>query len=89
MSHPKPRQKEYRPSHVWVISTRQAAAFLVDILPYVRMERMRDKIILGLAFQEQKIRGRHSGHSGEYHRRQISYYERMKAANVRGSRALD
>jgi len=75
-------RSECKDAWAWVISTRQAARFLTAIEPYCRVQRVREKLLLGLDYQGQK----HGGtHDAEYETRQHQYYERMKTLNRRGA----
>lgn len=75
---PAPRRAFWR----WRVAARAAARFLRDIRPYVRTERYRRRVDLGLEYQEQK----RSGHNRTvaYLAAQERYYEEMRALNVRG-----
>lgn len=75
----------------WTCSSRMAARFFRDILPYVVSPRIRAKIELALEFQLQKSRpGRQpEGDRAEYFGRQLEYFERMKVLNLRGPEGAD
>ncbi|MDP9350375.1 MAG: hypothetical protein M3P51_02365 [Chloroflexota bacterium] len=70
-----------RPAFAWLIAARRAAAFLSQIQPYLRSERMREKVEWGLAFQAQKRLG---ARGEEYRATQQQYAERMAELNLRG-----
>ena len=74
-----------RESWVWTCASRQAASVLHGILPYCRVERCREKIIFGLAFQRQQTRDTTVNRGPTYRERQVSYFQQMKALNVRGA----
>jgi hypothetical protein len=67
----------------WRCAALVAARFLTDVLPYLRTDRVREKALLGLEFQDQKTAAR-SNRTPEYAARQRSYYERMAVLNQRG-----
>lgn len=78
-----------RPAWEWLISTQRAAAFLRIIRPFVMTDRVKRKIEVALAFQEQKCRtpcGRRSW-PAEYVARQWGFYETMRGLNRRGTQA--
>jgi hypothetical protein len=66
----------------WRCASRQAAAFLHDVLPFMRTEKYRERARLGLAYQAQKRAGGRV--PPEYRVAQQDFYERMKALNIRG-----
>jgi hypothetical protein len=71
-----------RPAWIWVATARHAAAFLAEIQPHLRTERVRRKVRLGLDYQAQKTLGGHQG--PEYRAAQQRYYLEMKTLNRRG-----
>lgn len=71
-----------RPAWVWTVAARKAAAFLTDIQPYLRSERVRRKAALGLEFQAQKART--NWVSDEYRETQWLFFMEMKELNLRG-----
>ena len=76
-----PQQGRRRAYWRWRVSSRQAAAFLAEIRPYVRSERVLAKIDHGLAFQAQK----QSNRSDEAYREdQWAAYWWMAELNARG-----
>lgn len=78
----------WRPLFRWVISTRQAATFLVAIRPHLQTLRLQTKVDLGLAFQAQKRHiGREAGMEA-YRARQLEFYEALKKLNLGGTEAL-
>lgn len=82
--------KHWRPSLRWVTSGNDAAAFLRDIEPFVKSDRLRRKVELALAFQAQKQRfGRGKPAPEEYHTRQYDFWERMRRLNLKGALTLD
>lgn len=74
----------HRHAYVWVAAARTAAAFLRAVRPFIRTARIREKIELALEFQEQKSSSHAVNRTPEYLARQIDYYERMRALNVKG-----
>jgi hypothetical protein len=75
-----------RPSWTWRVGSKRAAAFLNEILPYLRTTRVKRKASLALEYQATKARtGLSRRHvSQEYRDLQVRYYEEMKALNHRG-----
>jgi hypothetical protein len=67
----------------WSVAATKAEKFLRKIFPYIYTKRVKEKALLGLEFQSQKIIGRGS-HSQKYRERQFEYYTRMKHLNLRG-----
>lgn len=61
-----------------------AADFIVDILPYLRTERVRRKALLGLGYQAQKSVQATVNRTPEYAERQRLYFALMKNLNHRG-----
>lgn len=79
------QRPEQRPAWVWLIAARQAAAFLDDITPYLRSDRVRRKAALALEFQD----ARRWGARGEaYRAASWDYYRQMLALNQRGVKPL-
>ena len=74
------RRQYYR----WRAAARNAYHFLIDIRTFIRTERVRTRISLGVAFQEQKVNGTFSRHDPEYSGIQLKYYNQMKQLNQRG-----
>jgi len=70
----------------WRIASRNAFAFLLELYPYFRTERVRRRAELGISFQRQKQM--HGGRvPAGYLERQVEYYEKMKVLNRRGYQA--
>ncbi len=69
----------------WTCASRQAARLLGAIAPYCRVARCRGKIALALEYQKQKTRDTRVNRSPLYAGRQVTYFGRMKALNVRGA----
>lgn len=69
----------------WMTQARRAAAFLVEVEPFVITTRMKARIALALEFQAQKTwSSRERGDPEEYRGVQFGYYLRMRGLNVRG-----
>jgi len=71
----------------WILTTNRAASFLRAIEPYVVHKRMKERIFLALAFQDQKQRNvRHFSPDDRelYVRAQVWYYQQFSAINHRG-----
>lgn len=66
----------------WRVASIEAAAFLTAIRPFVRTNRVREKIDVGLAYQRQK---RASRFTEEYRQEQWEAYWWMRELNVRGN----
>lgn len=77
----------YRPYVQWSIFARRASAFLADIRPYVRVERVVTKIDVGLHFQAQKTHP--SRQDAPYVALQPVYYDVMRRLNLRGDKTID
>lgn len=67
----------------WRIAAHDAAEFLRAVQPFLRGEK-RARVALGLEYQLQKVQSK-ANRTPEYRARQISYFDRMKALNSRGS----
>ena len=78
--------KGWRPLYRWMISARQAAAFLGAIRPYLQSVRLQTKVDLALAFQAQK--GRPGRVTDEYRERQRQFKDAMLLLNGSGDKAL-
>lgn len=76
----KPPQREY---YRWRCSSRQAEEFLLSMWPLLGTEKYRGRCVVALDFQAQKRSGS-DNRSPDYAERQWTYYEAMKALNVRG-----
>src|SRR5215475_14007114 len=77
-----PNRKE---AWVWTCASRKAEAFVKDIFPFLRTERVKTKALLGLEFQAQKqMFTRWNRAPEEYLNRQWEYFEEMKRLNKRG-----
>jgi hypothetical protein len=70
----------------WRIAALQAAAFLREIEPFIRTDKYRERIRLGLEFQAQKSSLHAVCRAPEYRLMQRNYYERMAMLNLRGVR---
>lgn len=70
----------------WTISAKQAAKFLSDIQPHVIGERMRVRIFLAIAFQENKRNTRHIPKSDleDYWVENVWYWRQFIHLNHRG-----
>lgn len=68
----------------WRAAAHVAAAFLNDVLPYLRTMRVREKALLGLDYQAQKSMSARVNRTAEYAERQRDYYSRMAHLNLRG-----
>lgn len=71
----------------WVVATVKAAVFLAEIEPFVRSQRMKDRIALALEFQGQKSTDAAVNHTAEYIALQEDFFDRMTALNRRGREA--
>jgi hypothetical protein len=69
----------------WRAASRMAAAFLNDVLPYLRTATYRERALLGLEYQTQKSPSPSVCRTDAYYERQNDYYERMAALNRRGA----
>lgn len=74
---------ECKPAWRWTVASRQAAAVLVAVQPYLRVARIIVKVALALEFQAQKVTGR-SNRTPEYRAQQVAYFDRMAQLNLRG-----
>ena len=77
-----PTKASHRRSWIWVVGSKQAGAFLEDILPFLKLERVITKAMIGIEFQGQKRYG--GQHDPEYLAFQRLFYEDMKELNRRG-----
>lgn len=81
-------KREGRPQHAdaftWSLSAGRAAAFLRELLPYLRRTRVREKAWTAIAFQEQKSRQSSVVRSPAYQQLQHEFYARMRDLNRRG-----
>lgn len=83
-----PKEADWRLINRWVVSGREAAAFLAAIQPYLQTQRMEAKVELALAFQAQKRRmGR--GVTETYRERQAEFAVAIRKLNQVGSTALN
>lgn len=69
----------------WRLAALEAARFLRDISPYLKSPRLRERIRLGLAFQDQKSKKTRTNRGASYRTQQQAYFQRMKVLNQRGS----
>jgi hypothetical protein len=82
-------QLNSRPTAQWRVMARVAAAFLTDIRPYLRTDRVCEKAELAIEFQAQKIApGRPGQAIPGYAERQEHFHLRMKALNARGRETI-
>lgn len=68
----------------WELKQRRAAAFLEQIGPYVKSQRVRQKLDLALEFQSQKAFLGRSPLRFAYVAAQLAFYERMRELNQKG-----
>jgi len=71
----------------WTLSSRQAAKYLADIQPYVFGQRMKDRVFLGLAFQDNKwSMNRHVSEAEreDYWKANVWYWRQFYHLNRRG-----
>lgn len=80
----------YRDFYAWRISSMRAAAFLREIQPFLRTERVRAKVALALeAEAARRLGGFTSAEDVEQYRALFdSYRERLRAMNRRGRQAI-
>lgn len=82
---------DQRDAWVWVTAARKAAAFLRAIEPFIVTDRVKEKIRVGLQFQDGKWapgtgRYRSPEERRQYHEEQFNAWLWMKELNVRGRR---
>lgn len=81
---PPPRRDYWR----WQLSARQAAAFLVQITPYLRTPVYRERADLAIEYQAQKSTDQRVNRTAGYAAEQDRYFLAMKRLNVRGREVL-
>jgi hypothetical protein len=79
----KPKSRAAKSAWVWQLSCLKAASFLCDIEPYVRTERVRQKVALALEAQSLRVRGRRR-FLAEYRAQHEGFKARMHVLNKRG-----
>ncbi len=79
----KPTNARHKPSKRWQVWTRQAAAVLCVVRPYLVIKIAQADIALRYMATDYSHRGKH-GLSDEQHTSQRSMYEQMKILNTRG-----
>ncbi len=68
----------------WNLRASRALTFLREIHPYLRSEKYRTKVDLGIEYQEQKTAEQRVLRTPEYAARQLRYFVRMAELNKRG-----
>ena len=67
------------PGHIWGCFSRQAAAFLKDVLPYLKVKR--DRANLAIAFQETVFQCGREGHTADYYSALAGFRAQVAALN--------
>lgn len=73
-----------KPAWTWTVAGPRAVAFLMDLLPYVRTQRVREKIELALEFRAAQSSKKSVWSKADYKTKQRALYEKMRVLNKRG-----
>lgn len=77
-------QERRRPVWIWTVAGPRALAFVLDLEPYIRSDRVRAKFAVALAFRELQGAYQFGPRSAEHKAQQRALYEQMKKLNRRG-----
>jgi hypothetical protein len=84
LTHNPSGSRNARLSLVWKIEGDHAWLFMRDILPFVKTDRVREKLLLAMAAQKSKRERTSQGL--EYRKEQLAFRQRMRELNRRGRR---
>lgn len=81
----RPATERHKQTWTWVLRGARAVEFLLSIQPFVRCQRMKQRIDLAVEFQAQRVQGTHAG--TPYMDRQRTFHDAMMLLNRRGPEA--